>query len=232
MNKDNRNRSICVTGASRGLGRALCEVFLSDSGFKVYGVTRNPDSLIDLVKAHPERFEVVTADICNEEGRDLIFNSISENLDILIHNAGKLVFKDFESITESELRGVYDVNVFAPFLLTQKLLPLLKESHIISISSIGGVEGSLKFAGLSAYSSSKAALNCLTEMLSEEFKDTENSFNCLALGSVGTEMFQSAFEGVDASSTPDEMARYIYSFALEAPRVMRGKIISVSRSNP
>jgi len=232
MNKEYRNKSICVTGASRGLGRAICEVFLEDSNFRVYAVTRNPEALKDLSDRNAERFKVISADISTSEGRDLILQSIEEQLDILIHNAGKLVFKDFESITEEELKAVYNVNVFAPFLLTQKLLPRFNKTHVINISSIGGVEGTLKFAGLSAYSSSKAALNCLTEMLSEEFKDTENSFNCLALGSVGTEMFQSAFEGVDAASTPAEMARYIYSFALDAPKVMRGKIISVSKSNP
>jgi NAD(P)-dependent dehydrogenase (short-subunit alcohol dehydrogenase family) len=207
-------------------------VFLEDSEFRVYAVSRNPDSLNDLKERNGDRLKVINGDISTSEGRDLIFNSLDGHLDILIHNAGKLVFKDFESISEKELKSVYEVNVFAPFLLTQKLLPLFNKTHIINISSIGGVEGSLKFSGLSAYSSSKAALNCLTEMLSEEFKDTDNSFNCLALGSVGTEMFESAFRGVEAASTPDEMARYIYSFALEAPKVMRGKIISVSKSNP
>jgi len=229
---NNRNKSICVTGSSRGLGRALCEVFLGNPDFHIYAITRNPDSLEDLKEKNGDRLQVISADISTSEGRDLIHDTITGHLDILIHNAGKLVFKDFDSITEKELKAVYEVNVFAPFLLTQKLLPRFNRTHIINISSIGGVEGSLKFAGLSAYSSSKAALNCLTEMLSEEFKETDNSFNCLALGSVGTEMFQSAFEGVEASSTPDEMARYIYSFALEAPKVLRGKIISVSKSNP
>lgn len=229
---DNRNKSICITGASRGLGRALCAVFLKDSDFTVYAITRNPESLKGLEEVYASRLVVITADICSSEGRNLVFSSIATRLDILIHNAGKLVFKEFQSITEEELKSVYNVNVFAPFLLTQKLLPLLKESHIISISSIGGVEGSLKFAGLSAYSSSKAALNCLTEMLNEEFKESDNSFNCLALGSVGTEMFESAFGGIEASSTPEEMARYIFRFAQNAPNVMRGKIISVSRSNP
>jgi NAD(P)-dependent dehydrogenase (short-subunit alcohol dehydrogenase family) len=207
-------------------------VFLEESEFRVYAVSRNPDSLNDLKEKNGDRLKVINGDISTSEGRDLIFDSLEGHLDVLIHNAGKLVFKDFESISEKELKSVYEVNVFAPFLLTQKLLPLFNKTHIINISSIGGVEGSLKFAGLSAYSSSKAALNCLTEMLSEEFKDTDNSFNCLALGSVGTEMFESAFRGVEAASTPDEMARYIYSFALEAPKVMRGKIISVSKSNP
>jgi len=232
MNKDNRNKNICVTGASRGLGYALCEVFLADPEFVVYAVTRNPDSLQNLKDKYPKQMEVISADICTDEGRETILKSIQGNLDILIHNAGTLLFKEFESITQTEIEDVYRVNVFAPFLLTQKLLPLFDGSHVINISSIGGVEGSLKFAGLSTYSSSKAALNCLTEMLSEEFKDTTNAFNCLALGSVGTEMFKSAFEGVEASNTPGEMANYIYTFALEAPKVMRGKIISVSKSNP
>ena len=90
-----------------------------------------------------------------------------------------LVHKPFSDITRNELRDVYEVNVFAPFLLTQVLLPYMNQCHVVCLSSIGGVENSLKFSGLSAYSSSKAALNCITQMLAEEFKDTEHSFNCL-----------------------------------------------------
>lgn len=234
MNKENQIKTICITGSSRGLGYALCETFLQDVGYQVYAITRNGKSMESLVSEFPDRLKVIDADICTETGREKIYNCLSTapSLDILVHNAGKLIFREFEKIEEDELESVYSVNVFAPFLLTQKLVPLFSGTHIINISSIGGVEGSLKFKGLSAYSSSKAALNCLTEMLSEEYKDTDNSFNCLALGSVGTEMFAAAFGGVKATSTPKEMAKYIYSFAIDAPKVMRGKIISVSKSNP
>jgi short-subunit dehydrogenase len=225
-------KTVCITGASQGIGFGLLESFLNDGTFEVVAVTRSQEKLQS--KIEHECLRIVACDISTEVGRETLFDALKEMppLSVLIHNAGTLLFKPFAEITEKELNGVYNVNVFAPFLLTQKLLPLMGSTHTIHISSVGGVEGSVKFPGLSAYSSSKAALNCLTEMLSEEFKETDNVFNCLALGSVNTEMFSEAFPGAQAASSVSEMATYIYGYALSAPSVMRGKIISLSKSNP
>lgn len=235
MIKGNKS-TVCITGASKGLGYSLVQTFLKESDFEIAAVTGHGEDLRKRLDSEPEseRVHIIEANIGIDSGRREIRERINKmpELRVLIHNAGKLLFKPFLEITEKELIDIYKVNVFAPFHLTQELMPFMNRAHIIHISSIGGVDGSLKFAGLSAYSTSKAALNCLTEMLSEEFKDTENSFNCLALGSVSTEMFAAAFPGASASATPEVMADYIFRFALEAPKVMRGKIISLSRSNP
>src|SRR5690606_26436074 len=189
MNKK-ENRTVCITGSGRGLGFELVQSFLNETELHVAAITRNGEILRKkLESSFPEnRLTVIEADISTDEGRDTIFTEIKNlpELGYIIHNAGMLLFKPCQEITEKELRDIYSINVFAPFLLTQKLLPLMHSTHTISISSVGGVEGSMKFAGLAAYSSSKAALNCLTEMLSEEFKETDNVFNCLALGSVDT----------------------------------------------
>src|SRR5690554_2015200 len=228
--------SVCITGSGGGLGYELIHAFLVGTDLHVAAVTRDGKALRQKLKSVEgyDRISIIEADITTDKGRKAIYHALNDlpELGYFIHNAGVLVFKPFKEITESELTAVYNVNVFAPFLLTQKLLPLMRRTHIINISSIGGVEGSMKFAGLSVYSSSKAALNCLTEMWSEEFKDTDNVFNCLALGSVETEMFKTAFPGVSAASGVGNLARYIVSFALQAPSVMRGKIIPLSISNP
>jgi NAD(P)-dependent dehydrogenase (short-subunit alcohol dehydrogenase family) len=230
------NKTILITGASRGLGFALTQAFLDSTEHTVVAVSRNTATLRALGSGrnYKGRLHFIEADICNAEDRERIRECISglPSIGVVVHNAGALLFKPFMDIGIDELRAIYDVNVFAPFMLTQKLMPHMDAAHVISISSVGGVEGSLKYAGLSAYSSSKAALNCLTEMWSEEFKESEHCFNCLALGSVETEMFREAFPGVPAASRPEEMASYIVNFAFEAPKVMRGKIISLSRSNP
>jgi NAD(P)-dependent dehydrogenase (short-subunit alcohol dehydrogenase family) len=229
-----QHEMVCITGSGNGLGRSLAEAFLRDSSYMVAAITRNSSLLTSLKKQYGERCVVIEADICSEQGLGVIHQQISAlgRIKILIHNAGHLVFKPFGEISADELRIVYEVNVFAPFALTQKLMPLFSEAHIINISSVGGVQGSMKFSGLSAYSSSKAALCCLTEMWSEEFKNSGHTFNCLALGSVDTAMFRSAFPGFKASVSPESMASYIVSFAKEAPLVMRGKILSLSLTNP
>ncbi len=107
-----------------------------------------------------------------------------------------------------------------------------KQGHVVNISSMGGIQGSAKFAGLSAYSSSKGALITLTELLAEEYKETGPHFNALALGAVDTEMLQQAFPGYQAQTTPDEMAAYILQFALNSGSLLNGKVIQVSNSTP
>ena len=97
---------------------------------------------------------------------------------------------------------------------------------------MGGFQGSVKFKGLSAYSSSKAALVGLTECLAEEFKDRKISVNCMCLGSVQTEMFERAFPGYSAASSPEKTAKLIADFALEGSEFFNGKIIPVSNSTP
>lgn len=97
---------------------------------------------------------------------------------------------------------------------------------------MGGVQGSVKFPGLSAYSSSKAALIALTELLAEEYKESGPSFNVLALGAVQTEMLGEAFPGYKAPLEPKEMAEYIVDFSLTGNKYYNGKLLQVSSSTP
>ena len=106
------------------------------------------------------------------------------------------------------------------------------ESHVVNISSIGGLIGSSKFPGLAAYSASKGALNILTEVLAEEYKETGPKFNSLSLGSVNTPMLKKAFPGYEAQVNADEMASYIFNFANTGGKLFNGKVIPVSSSTP
>jgi NAD(P)-dependent dehydrogenase (short-subunit alcohol dehydrogenase family) len=97
---------------------------------------------------------------------------------------------------------------------------------------MGGVQGSAKFPGLAAYSSSKGALITLTELLAEEYKQTGPSFNVLALGAVQTEMLEEAFPGYKAPLTARQMAQYIIDFSLTGNTFYNGKVLEVSSSTP
>jgi NAD(P)-dependent dehydrogenase (short-subunit alcohol dehydrogenase family) len=97
---------------------------------------------------------------------------------------------------------------------------------------MGGVQGSAKFAGLSAYSSSKGAVITLTELLAEEYKDSGPSFNVLALGAVQTEMLEEAFPGYKAPLSAVEMASYIFDFSEKGQKFYNGKLLEVSSSTP
>lgn len=97
---------------------------------------------------------------------------------------------------------------------------------------MGGIQGAMKFAGLSAYTSSKAALISLTELLAEEYKDSQWHFNCLALGAVQTEMLLEAFPDYKAPINAEEMAKYIKDFALYQYPYFNGKILQVATTTP
>ena len=128
---------------------------------------------------------------------------------------------------------MYATNVFGVAELTRRVIPFMQpKGHVVTISSMGGVQGSMKFAGLSAYSSSKGAVITLTELLAEEYKETGPSFNVLALGAVQTEMLEEAFPGYKAPTTPLEMATYIFEFSQKGQQFYNGKLLQVSSSTP
>lgn len=225
-------KNVVITGSSRGIGFELTKLF-SDKGFKVFALSRNISIISNLKLPNVVPYYL---DISSEKSISKVVKLISKELkqvDVLINNAGNLINKPFSQTSFHDFESIYKVNVFGLAELVRQFIPYFcKSSHVINISSIGGIAGSSKFSGLSAYSSSKGALNILTEMLCEEFKDSGPSFNCLALGSVQTEMLEEAFPGYQAQVSSLEMANYIYKFSLEGNKFFNGKIIPVSTSNP
>ena len=226
--------NIIITGASRGIGFETAQLFLKNN-HQVFCLTRNTDSLESL---NNKSLHVISTDLTSTESIDkavAFIKSKTTSIDILIHNAGSIVNKPFDKIDYQELEIVYRVNVFAPYYLTQQLLHLMgrhSKTHVVNISSMGGFQGSSKFPGLTAYSSSKAAICGLTECLAEELKEKNISVNCLALGAVQTEMLAEAFPGYQAPLQPNEMAEYVYSFALNGHKYFNGKILPVSSTTP
>ena len=160
-------KRVIVTGASRGIGRALVDKF-KNMGHEVWALSRNIDEL-----KHIKGIHAVSIDLSDEQQiSDWVESCGVVHFDALINNAGMLINKPFSETTTADFEAVYSVNVFGVAQLIRHLLPLLSvDSHILNISSMGGVNGSAKFPGLAAYSSSKGALGILTELLAEEFKD-------------------------------------------------------------
>ncbi|WP_289041529.1 SDR family oxidoreductase [uncultured Zobellia sp.] len=224
--------NIVITGSSRGIGFELAKLF-ADEGHKVLALSRNDKPISGL--AHENIFSF-SFDLGNPSDFKKMEDFLAENfetVDVLINNAGKLLNKPFLETEAEEFEAVYKVNVFGVAEMTRKILPRMpKDGHVLTISSMGGVQGSVKFPGLSAYSSSKGAVITLTELWAEEFKETGPSFNVLALGAVQTEMLQEAFPGYEAPTTALQMAKYIKNFALEGHQLYNGKLLQVSNSTP
>ena len=223
-------KNIIITGTSSGIGLELVKIY-SENGYKVISLSRS-----DLPAKGLVGVEHINFDISKKESLVNLINLVKnkyKKIDILINNAGKLINKSFKDLSKDDLYDIYDVNVFGVISLIQSLLPFFKkDSHVVNISSIGGISGSSKFPGLTAYSSSKGALNILTEVLAEEFKESGPKFNSLSLGSVNTPMLNKAFPGYKAQVNPNEMASFIFDFANNSSKVFNGKVIPVSSSNP
>jgi NAD(P)-dependent dehydrogenase (short-subunit alcohol dehydrogenase family) len=224
-------KNIIITGTSRGIGYELALQFAS-AGHNVLAISRKtPQELIENPK-----ITCLSVDLSEEKEIQEVTNFLSStwnNVDILIHNAGSLINKPFSELSQADFEAVYKVNVFGMANLTQACLPFMKNgSHVVTISSMGGIQGSLKFAGLAAYSSSKGAVITLSELLAEEYKEKGIAFNVLALGAVQTEMLQEAFPGYQAPITAKEMANYIFDFALTGNKYYNGKVLQVSSTNP
>lgn len=222
---------VIITGCSRGIGYELARLF-ADEGHQVLALSRNSGPILNL--AH-SKISTFSFDLCNAGDLEKMDDFLEkwDTVDILINNAGMLVNKPFLETTAQEFEQVFKVNVFGVTEIVKAVLPRMpKNGHVVNISSMGGVQGSVKFPGLSAYSSSKGALITLTELWAEEFKETGPSFNVLALGAVQTEMLEEAFPGYRAPTTALEMAAYIKEFALTGHKHYNGKLLQVSSSTP
>ena len=224
-------KNIIITGTSRGIGYELALQF-ANTGHQVLAISRKtPQALIE-----NNNITCLSVDLSNENDLTSVENFLANSwkkVDIIIHNAGSLISKPFAELSQSDFENVYKVNVFGVANLTRIALPYLqKGSHVVTISSMGGIQGSMKFPGLAAYSSSKGAVITLSELLAEEYKEQGIAFNVLALGAVNTEMLQEAFPGYEAPISATEMADYIFNFALTGHKFYNGKVLQVSSSTP
>lgn len=236
--------NILITGASKGIGFELSKLFASNDENTVIAVARKENLLIELKNACirenlNSKLRFIVFDIENSEKLKNHFKNevlkYVDSIDILINNAGVLINKPFHKNTPADIVKTYQINTISPAMIIQEILPLIKKGnlkHVLNISSMGGFQGSVKFPGLSVYSSSKAAIANLTECLAEEYKEDNISFNCLALGAVNTEMLKTAFPDIKAPLEPDEMASFIYDFAIHGKKYFNGKIIPVSSNTP
>ena len=224
--------NVLITGSSRGIGFEMAKGF-ADAGHSVLALSRNATPITKLNHKNIQGFSFDLAQPSDLEKLEGFLKTEWKHVDILINNAGKLVNKPFLETSMEEFKAVYEVNVFGVAAVTKVVLPFMnKAGHVVTVSSMGGVQGSAKFPGLSAYSSSKGAVITMTELWAEEFKETGPSFNVLALGAVQTEMLAEAFPGYQAPVTATQMANYIMNFSLTGQALYNGKLLQVSSSTP
>ena len=234
--------NVLITGGTRGIGRALVLKFAENKANKIVVFARNQQKLEQLKTECDDKFnnQIITqtidfseSDI--EEQLEKTFHQLNMHFHIVLNNAGLLINKPFKDTTLLDWNQSLSVNLLAPAFIIKNIVKLNKPEetcHVVNITSMGGVQGSVKFPGLSSYSASKAALVNLTECLAEEFKENNITMNSLALGAVQTEMLEEAFPGYKTNVTPTQMADFIHHFSRSYNELINGKVIPVSNSIP
>lgn len=223
--------NILITGTSRGVGQALVQQFATNSTTQVIAVSRTTQAV--QTNVHNLHLNYSTP-----EGLAELLNYLTTNnlkIDVLINNAATLINKPFETITRNDFTTIFDTNVAAPYFLTQQLVArnlFAASAAVYNISSMGGFQGTSKFAGLSLYSMTKGTLSNMTEVLAEELKDKNIAVNAFALGAVATDMLREAFPDYVANTSTQSMANFIVHFIQGNKGLINGKIIPVSSSTP
>lgn len=228
------DRTIVVVGASRGIGAELVKWFAGESGNRIIALSRDKQKM-DAAFQSFNNVETYSFDLNSNvrQQAEEIFSKMNK-IDVLINNAGLLKNKPFKELTHLDISSCYQVNVIGVMETVQAAVDKMEQKggHIVNISSMGGFQGSVKFAGLSAYSTSKAAVCSFTELFAEEYKDSKIRMNCLCLGAAQTEMLEEAFPGYQAPVSAAKMAEFIADFSINAHQWINGKIIPVSLSTP
>ena len=226
--------NIIVTGCSKGIGLELVKLLAVNH--KVFAISRDISVLNEMKQQNQfaENLIPISADITqiNQQFFDSLIDSLG--IDVLINNAGFLANKPFIEFSKEDYRDMMDVNFYGVINMIQLAIEKLSNAkgQVVNIGSIGGIQGSSKFPGLSIYSSSKGALSILTECLAVELAEYDIKINCLALGAVQTDMLNKAFPGFKAEITALEMAGYIVNFINSSSKLSNGLIIPVKKTNP
>jgi NAD(P)-dependent dehydrogenase (short-subunit alcohol dehydrogenase family) len=194
-------RTALITGASRGLGRALARA-LAERGWRLVIDARGATDLEAVATELRDRTDVVAiaGDVGEESHRTALIDAVGGGrLDLLVNNASLLGPSPQPRLADYDpdvLRAVYDVNVFGPLRLTQLALPLLRASagHLINVTSDAAVEG---YEGWGGYGSSKAAFEQWSRVLAAEEPAVRVWW--VDPGDMNTRMHQEAFPGEDIS---------------------------------
>jgi 3-oxoacyl-[acyl-carrier protein] reductase len=237
------DKTALVTGASRGMGRATAFALAAAGARVIVHYGRNADeakAVVDQIRAAGGRADAVAADLAAPDGAHLLAaqarNLIGERLDILVSNAGISSAAPFEAMTVKDFDNLFAVNVRAPYFLVQQLLPILGEgSNIVFLSSLGA---RVAVGTLSAYASTKGAINTLVKYFAALLGPRGIRVNAVAPGVIDTDMssFTKTEQGratvmgmqsIKRIGQPDDVASVIAFLVSDEARWITGDIIAV-----
>jgi NAD(P)-dependent dehydrogenase (short-subunit alcohol dehydrogenase family) len=165
-------RTWFITGASSGFGLAFAKYALA-KGHNVVATARRLDALEEIATQAPERFLALALDVTQPQDAAAAINAAIarfERIDVLVNNAGYGIVGAFEETPQDELRALMETNFFGAMNVTRAALPAFRARRSGAIVNISSLGGQLSFAGFSAYSASKFALEGASEALAQELK--------------------------------------------------------------
>lgn len=233
------NRNVFITGASRGIGRAIAAAFAKE-GYHLYLVCKNNlTSMQAFADALHAEYGITAhcyaVDLADANAFEAFLNTLPD-MDVVVNNAGISHVELLTDMSLQEWNTVLNVNLTAAFLANKKFLPAMvqrREGHIIHISSVwGNVGASMEVA----YSATKGALNSMTKALAKEVAPSNVQVNAIACGLIDTDMnacfCEEDLENViaeipaDRMGRPEEVAKLCLQLT-EAPEYLTGQIITL-----
>ena len=187
--------SVLVTGAARGIGRAIVE-HLASTGWDVIAGVRSEQDATAITKVDPQRVSAVILDITNAEHIARLPEALPDRLDAVVNNAGVAVGGPVETVSPDEWRNVLETNVVGQFAVTRAVLPKLRESRgrVLFISS---VNGRIATPMLGPYSASKFALEAGCDALRVELKGWDIPVVLIEPAQTDTDMWRTADDEVE-----------------------------------
>jgi 3-oxoacyl-[acyl-carrier protein] reductase len=237
------NKTALVTGASSGMGRATALALAAGGARVIVHYGRNADeakSVVDQIRQAGGRADAVAADLAAPDGAHKLAAQVRDliggRLDVLVSNAGISKAAAIEDLTVEDFDNLFAVNVRAPYFLLQQLLPILSEgSSIVFVSSLGARAA---VGTLSAYASTKGAINTLVKYFASALGPRGIRVNAVAPGVIDTDMSnftktedgRSVVIGMQALrriGTPADLASVVAFLASDAARWITGDTIAV-----
>jgi len=237
------DKNALITGASRGMGRATALALAAHGARVIVHYGRNAgeaNAVVDKIRARGGDADAIAADLAAPDGPHHLVaqlrDVIGERLDILVSNAGISNATTFETMTVKEFDNLFAVNVRAPFFLVQQLLPMLGSGgSIVFLSSLGARAA---VGTLSAYASTKGAINTLVKYFAVALGPRGIRVNAVAPGAIDTDMsnFTKTEEGraivmgmqtLKRIGQPDDVASVIAFLVSDDARWITGETVSV-----